>query len=168
MWQYHFLCRERTKSLPVPSAPLFITIYRKNITGAFPDGGFLDLRRAKSAQTLARGPESLPGTGACVGLSEPPPGPLHGWSLSFRERDVSNALVPLAVLRRNPILAVAQDKWLTGRMQLVHLRIREDYVSTCISTSDFCFSIAPLGVEKFKTSHILDPWMMFPTGEINA
>lgn len=41
---------------------------------------------AKSVQVMARGLENLPGTGACVGLSEPPPGLLHGWSLSFRER----------------------------------------------------------------------------------
>lgn len=70
------------------------------------------MRRASSAQTLARGPENLSGTGACVGLSEPPPGLLHGWSLGFRERerDVSHALLPLAVLQRNPSLAVAQDK----------------------------------------------------------
>lgn len=45
------------------------------------------MRRASSAQTLARGPEDLPGTGACVGLSEPPPGLLHGWSRGLRERE---------------------------------------------------------------------------------
>lgn len=42
---------------------------------------------AKSVQVLARGLENLPGVGACVGLSEPPPGLLHGWPLSFRERE---------------------------------------------------------------------------------
>lgn len=106
----------RTKGLPVPSAPLCVTIYRKNITGAFPDGGCPHSRRAKAAQTLARGPEDLPGTGAGVGPSEPPPGLLHGWSLSLRERerDVSNALLPLALLRRNPFLAQARDEWAYG------------------------------------------------------
>lgn len=75
---------------------------------------------AKLVQVLARGPENLPGTGACVGLSEPPPGLLHGWSLSFRERerDVSNALLPLALLQRNPSRAVAQDKWLLATCSL--------------------------------------------------
>lgn len=84
LWQCRFYSLGGPRA--VPSAPLCVTVCRKKtLLGPFQ-------LVAKSVQVLARGPENLPGIGACVGLSEPPPGLLHGWSLSFRERKMSATL----------------------------------------------------------------------------